>query len=136
MHDVKLKNIFTLQKSNAGMMKSFTYQGRTIPSESLPFNPGRYRAVASWSRVQGTRVPTATAVEIMAIWLLSILLAVPEAIGFNMVTFDHNNVSITTCMLQPRSPFMTVSVYSAGMRVGVYTSATEFVKVCGVVCLC
>uniref|UniRef100_A0A3Q4BH94 G-protein coupled receptors family 1 profile domain-containing protein n=1 Tax=Mola mola TaxID=94237 RepID=A0A3Q4BH94_MOLML len=67
----------------------------------------RYRAVASWSRVQGTRVPTATAVEIMAIWLLSILLAVPEAIGFNMVTFDHNNVSITTCMLQPRSPFMT-----------------------------
>lgn len=74
------------------------------------FEP-RYRAVASWSRVQGTGVPTATAVEIVAIWLLSIGLAVPEAIGFRMVTFDYKNVNITTCMLQPRTPFMTVSVY-------------------------
>ena len=113
MHEVKLKNIFTVEK--------------------LPFNPGRYRAVASWSRVQGTRVPTVTAVEIVAIWLLSILLAVPEAIGFNMVTFDHNNVSITTCMLQPRSPFMTVSVYSAGIHTGIYRSATDYARVCDVV---
>lgn len=67
----------------------------------------RYRAVASWSRVQGTGVPTVTAVEIVVIWLLSIVLAVPEAIGFNMVTFDYKNVSITTCMLQPTTPFMT-----------------------------
>ncbi|CAJ1085758.1 endothelin receptor type B-like isoform X1 [Xyrichtys novacula] len=67
----------------------------------------RYRAVASWSRVQGTGVPTVTAVEIVAIWLLSIVLAVPEAIGFNMVTFDYKNVTMRTCMLQPRTPFMT-----------------------------
>ncbi|KAM9718331.1 endothelin receptor type B-like [Menidia menidia] len=67
----------------------------------------RYRAVASWSRVQGTGVPTITAVEIVVIWLLSITLAVPEAIGFNMVTFDYKNVSMTTCMLQPETPFMT-----------------------------
>ncbi|XP_060887526.1 endothelin-1 receptor-like isoform X1 [Labrus mixtus] len=67
----------------------------------------RYRAVASWSRVQGTGVPTVTAVEIVVIWLLSLLLAVPEAIGFNMVTFDYKNVTMTTCMLQPTTPFMT-----------------------------
>ncbi|XP_070786035.1 endothelin receptor type B-like isoform X2 [Enoplosus armatus] len=67
----------------------------------------RYRAVASWSRVQGTGVPTVTAVEIVVIWLLSIVLAVPEAVGFNMVTFDYKNVTMTTCMLQPKTPFMT-----------------------------
>ncbi|XP_039679001.1 endothelin-1 receptor-like isoform X2 [Perca fluviatilis] len=67
----------------------------------------RYRAVASWSRVQVTGVPTVTAVEIVAIWLLSLALAVPEAIGFNMVTFDYRNVTMTTCMLQPKTPFMT-----------------------------
>ncbi|XP_076581094.1 endothelin receptor type B-like isoform X2 [Chaetodon auriga] len=67
----------------------------------------RYRAVASWSRVQGTGVPTLTAVEIVVIWLLSMVLAVPEAVGFDMVTFDYKNVTMTTCMLQPKTPFMT-----------------------------
>ncbi|XP_041635579.1 endothelin-1 receptor-like isoform X2 [Cheilinus undulatus] len=67
----------------------------------------RYRAVASWSRVQGTGVPIVTAVEIVVIWLLSVALAVPEANGFTMVTFDYKNVTMTTCMLQPRTPFMT-----------------------------
>ncbi|TSL61168.1 Endothelin-1 receptor [Bagarius yarrelli] len=67
----------------------------------------RYRAVASWSRVQGVGIPASTAVEIMCIWLLSILLAVPEAVGFNMVSFEHNNVTVQTCMLKPESPFMT-----------------------------
>ncbi|KAM3857470.1 endothelin receptor type B-like [Diretmus argenteus] len=66
----------------------------------------RYRAVVSWSRVQGTGIPTVTAVEIVMIWLLSVVLAVPEAVGFNMVTFDYNNVTMTTCMLQPKTPFM------------------------------
>ncbi|XP_071315663.1 endothelin receptor type B-like isoform X2 [Trachinotus anak] len=67
----------------------------------------RYRAVASWSRVQGTGIPTVTAAEIVGIWLLSMVLAVPEAVGFNMVTFDYKNITIKTCMLQPETPFMT-----------------------------
>uniref|UniRef100_H3D104 Endothelin-1 receptor n=1 Tax=Tetraodon nigroviridis TaxID=99883 RepID=H3D104_TETNG len=67
----------------------------------------RYRAVASWSRVQGTGIPRVTVVEIVLIWLLSLVLAVPEAIGFNMVTFEYRNATKTTCMLQARSPFMT-----------------------------
>lgn len=68
----------------------------------------RYRAVASWSRVQATGVPTAMAVEIVLIWILSLLLAVPEAIGFNMVTFEYKNVTMRTCMLQPQTPIMTL----------------------------
>ncbi|KAK6291625.1 hypothetical protein J4Q44_G00374090 [Coregonus suidteri] len=67
----------------------------------------RYRAVASWSRVRGVGIPLSTAVEIISIWLLSMLLAVPEAIGFNMVTFEYRNATIRTCMLSPHTPFMT-----------------------------
>uniref|UniRef100_A0A671QB06 Endothelin receptor type Ab n=1 Tax=Sinocyclocheilus anshuiensis TaxID=1608454 RepID=A0A671QB06_9TELE len=67
----------------------------------------RYRAVVSWSRVQGVGIPVSTAVEILCIWLLAIVLAVPEAIGFKMVSFDYNSVTIRTCMLKPETPFMT-----------------------------
>ncbi|XP_036002617.1 endothelin receptor type B [Fundulus heteroclitus] len=67
----------------------------------------RYRAVASWSRIQGTGVPTGTAVEIAVIWLLSAALAVPEAVGFTIRRFEHNNVTIRTCILDPQTPFMT-----------------------------
>ncbi|XP_077400048.1 endothelin-1 receptor-like [Vanacampus margaritifer] len=67
----------------------------------------RYRAVVSWSRVPGRGIPTVTVVEILVIWLLSAALATPEAVGFDMVTFEYNNVTMTTCMLQPSSPFMT-----------------------------
>uniref|UniRef100_A0A671PLY5 Endothelin-1 receptor-like n=1 Tax=Sinocyclocheilus anshuiensis TaxID=1608454 RepID=A0A671PLY5_9TELE len=63
----------------------------------------RYRAVVSWSRVQGVGIPVSTAVEIVCIWLLAVVLAVPEAIGFTMVSFDYNNVTIRTCMLKPET---------------------------------
>ncbi|XP_003978465.2 endothelin receptor type B-like isoform X1 [Takifugu rubripes] len=67
----------------------------------------RYRAVASWSRVQGAGVPMMTVVEIVLIWLLSLVLAMPEAVGFKMVTFEYRNANTTTCMLQADSRFMT-----------------------------
>ncbi|KAJ8403608.1 hypothetical protein AAFF_G00349340 [Aldrovandia affinis] len=67
----------------------------------------RYRAVASWSRVQGVGIPLLTAVEIISIWVLSIILAVPEAIGFDIITFEYRNVTMKTCMLRPKTPFMT-----------------------------
>ncbi|XP_067301497.1 endothelin receptor type Ab [Pseudorasbora parva] len=67
----------------------------------------RYRAVASWSRVQGVGIPVSTALEIVCVWLLALLLAVPEAIGFKMVSFEYNNITIRTCMLKPETPFMT-----------------------------
>uniref|UniRef100_A0A667X2C4 Endothelin receptor type Ab n=1 Tax=Myripristis murdjan TaxID=586833 RepID=A0A667X2C4_9TELE len=62
----------------------------------------RYRAVASWSRVQGTGVPTVTAVEIMVIWVLSVVLAVPEAVGFNLIKFEYRNMSLTTFLLHAK----------------------------------
>lgn len=69
----------------------------------------------------------ATVVEIVAIWLLSLLLAMPEAVGFKMVTFERRNANTTTCMMQADSPFMNVSVYDAWIRV--------CVGVCGRVCV-
>ncbi|XP_012686742.1 endothelin receptor type Aa [Clupea harengus] len=66
----------------------------------------RYRAVVSWSRVQGVGIPAITAIEILTIWVLSIILAVPEAICFDVVVFEYNNRTIRTCMLKPQSDFM------------------------------
>ncbi|CAG5928620.1 unnamed protein product [Menidia menidia] len=67
----------------------------------------RYRAVASWSRVQGVGIPLLTVIEIVSIWVLSLILAVPEAVGFDIVTFSYNNNStIRTCMLNPKTTFM------------------------------
>lgn len=66
----------------------------------------RYRAVASWSRVQGVGIPLLTVIEIVSIWALSLILAVPEAVGFDIVPFNYRNKSIRTCMLNPKSGFM------------------------------
>lgn len=74
----------------------------------MPFS-FRYRAVASWSRVQGIGIPMITAIEIFSIWLLSFILAIPEAIGFTVVHFKYKDESYVTCMLNPTNNFMLVS---------------------------
>lgn len=71
----------------------------------------RYRAVASWSRVQGVGIPLFTVIEIVSIWVLSLVLAVPEAIGFDMVSFNYRNETIRTCMLYPKTDFMLVCIH-------------------------
>ncbi|XP_066516370.1 endothelin receptor type B-like [Hoplias malabaricus] len=68
----------------------------------------RYRAVASWSRIKGIGVPKWTAIEITLIWLLSIVLAVPEVIAFEMITMDYKGEHLRVCLLHPmqKSQFM------------------------------
>lgn len=61
----------------------------------------RYRAVASWSRIKGIGVPKWTAVEIVLIWVVSVVLAVPEAVGFDMITTDYKGRPLRVCMLHP-----------------------------------
>lgn len=73
-----------------------------------PFFFSRYRAVASWSRVQGIGIPLITAIEIVSIWILSFILAIPEAIGFVMVPFEYKGEQHKTCMLNATSKFMEV----------------------------
>lgn len=71
----------------------------------------RYRAVASWSRIKGIGVPKWMAIEIALIWILSIILAVPEAIAFDMITMDYKGEDLRICLLHPmqKSDFMRVS---------------------------
>uniref|UniRef100_A0AAY5ETD7 G-protein coupled receptors family 1 profile domain-containing protein n=1 Tax=Electrophorus electricus TaxID=8005 RepID=A0AAY5ETD7_ELEEL len=44
--------------------------------------------------------------KIVCIWALSFILAVPEAMSFNMVSFERNNITVETCMLSPNMSFM------------------------------
>ncbi|KAF5920417.1 hypothetical protein HPG69_009667 [Diceros bicornis minor] len=61
----------------------------------------RYRAVASWSRIKGIGVPKWTAVEIVLIWVVSVVLAIPEAVGFDMITTDYKGSYLRICLLHP-----------------------------------
>lgn len=61
----------------------------------------RYRAVASWSRIKGIGVPRWTAVEIVLIWVISVVLAVPEAIAFDMITMEYRGKDLRICLLHP-----------------------------------
>ncbi|XP_048879655.1 endothelin receptor type B-like [Brienomyrus brachyistius] len=61
----------------------------------------RYRAVASWNRIKGIGVPKWKAIEITLIWVISILLAVPEAIAFDMIAMDYKGEHLRICLLHP-----------------------------------
>lgn len=61
----------------------------------------RYRAVASWSRIKRIGVPKWMAIEIALIWIISIVLAVPEAIAFDMITMDYKGEQLRICLLHP-----------------------------------
>ncbi|XP_053110162.1 endothelin-1 receptor [Hemicordylus capensis] len=68
----------------------------------------RYRAVASWSRVQGIGVPLITAVEIIVIWILSFVLAIPETLGFTTISLNYTgNEQYVVCMLRNTTSFLT-----------------------------
>uniref|UniRef100_A0A8D0BX12 G-protein coupled receptors family 1 profile domain-containing protein n=1 Tax=Salvator merianae TaxID=96440 RepID=A0A8D0BX12_SALMN len=68
----------------------------------------RYRAVASWSRIQGIGIPMWKAVEITLIWAVAIILAVPEAIAFDLERLNHREQTHWVCMLavEQKSSFM------------------------------
>ncbi|XP_038603782.1 endothelin receptor type B-like [Tachyglossus aculeatus] len=68
----------------------------------------RYRAVASWSRIQGIGIPAWKAVEVTLIWATAIVLAIPEAISFDLVVLNYRERKHWVCMLssQQKSSFM------------------------------
>ncbi|XP_034279934.1 endothelin receptor type B-like [Pantherophis guttatus] len=69
----------------------------------------RYRAVASWSRIQGIGIPLWKAVEVTFIWAVAIILAIPEALAFDLVELDYREQTHWVCLLAPqqKSSFMT-----------------------------
>lgn len=73
----------------------------------------RYRAVASWSRIKGIGVPKWMAIEIALIWIISIALAVPEAIGFDMITMDYKGEHLRICLLHPMQKTALMRFYKS-----------------------
>ncbi|XP_069614171.1 endothelin receptor type B [Ranitomeya imitator] len=71
----------------------------------------RYRAVASWNHIGGSRATKWTVLEILCIWTISVTLAIPEAIGFNIIQYDYNGQEMKTCMFQPRQTTSFLEFY-------------------------
>ncbi|XP_061734884.1 endothelin receptor type B-like [Nerophis ophidion] len=65
----------------------------------------RYRAVVSWQRIKSRGV---SVVEISLIWLVSIILALPELVGFSVINVHHKDQHLRICLLHPvqTTPFM------------------------------
>ena len=49
--------------------------------------------------------------EIVLIWVVSVVLAVPEALGFDMITTDYKGNRLRICLLHPtqKTAFMQVN---------------------------
>ncbi|RVE57929.1 hypothetical protein OJAV_G00204170 [Oryzias javanicus] len=73
----------------------------------------RYRAVISWNQIKGIWVPVWTAIEITLIWVISILLAVPEVVGFDMITMDYKEKHLRICLLHPMQTTQFMQMYKA-----------------------
>ncbi|XP_030634830.1 endothelin receptor Ba [Chanos chanos] len=73
----------------------------------------RYRAVASWNRIKGIGVPKWTAIEITLIWVISILLAVPEAVGFGIFPMEYKGEHLRICLLLPKQESKAMQFYKS-----------------------
>lgn len=62
----------------------------------------RYHAVTSWSRVKGMGIPLWKAAEVTLIWLLAVVLAVPEALAFDMMEMPYRGSKLRVCLLHPQ----------------------------------
>ncbi|XP_072300687.1 endothelin receptor type B [Eucyclogobius newberryi] len=74
----------------------------------------RYRAVVSWNRIKGLGVSAWTAVEIALIWVVSLILAVPEVVGFDLITMDYKGRHLRICLLHPMQSSQFMQLYKSG----------------------
>ncbi|XP_066542975.1 endothelin receptor type B [Hoplias malabaricus] len=68
----------------------------------------RYRVVASHTVLKTQLVPKWTIIKLCVIWGLSPLLAVPEALAFDLITMEFKGEKLRVCLLHPlqTAPFM------------------------------
>uniref|UniRef100_A0A674P5U4 Endothelin receptor type B n=1 Tax=Takifugu rubripes TaxID=31033 RepID=A0A674P5U4_TAKRU len=71
----------------------------------------RYRAVVSRNQIKGAGVSAWTATEIILIWIISILLAVPEVVGFDMITMEYKDKHLRICLLHPMQTSLFMQFY-------------------------
>ncbi|XP_028992557.1 endothelin receptor type B [Betta splendens] len=73
----------------------------------------RYRAVASWNRIKGIKASVWTEIEITLIWVISLLLAVPEIVGFDMITMNYKDKRLRICLLHPMQSTQFMQFYQS-----------------------
>ncbi|KAI7808401.1 endothelin receptor type B [Triplophysa rosa] len=61
----------------------------------------RYRAVASRSRIKEPKFPKWTVLKLALIWTVSTILAVPEAVAFDLMSLDYKGQRLRICLLHP-----------------------------------
>ncbi|KAK9968897.1 hypothetical protein ABG768_027119 [Culter alburnus] len=68
----------------------------------------RYRVVSSTSRTKALGFPKWTVIKLSLIWTISTLLAVPEAVAFDLIAMDYRGERLRICLLHPvqSTPFM------------------------------
>ncbi|KAK2849447.1 hypothetical protein Q5P01_009281 [Channa striata] len=71
----------------------------------------RYHAVTSWSRVKGMGIPLWKAVEVTLIWLVAVVLAVPEALAFDMLELPYRGSKLQVCLLHPEQTTSFMKFY-------------------------
>ncbi|XP_028975222.2 endothelin receptor type B isoform X1 [Esox lucius] len=71
----------------------------------------RYHAVTSWSRVKGIGVPLWKAIQVTLIWLVAVLLAVPEALAFDMLEMPYRGSKLRVCLLHPQQNNVFMKFY-------------------------
>lgn len=65
----------------------------------------------SWKRIKGIGVSMWTAIEITLIWVISVMLAVPEVVGFDMITMDYKDKHLRVCLLHPMQTTQFMQVF-------------------------
>ncbi|XP_051913949.1 endothelin receptor type B-like [Hippocampus zosterae] len=71
----------------------------------------RYHAVTSWSRVKGMGIPVWKAVEVTLIWVIALLLAVPEVLAFDMLEMPYRGNKLRVCLLHPEQSSNFIKFY-------------------------
>ncbi|KAI4889639.1 hypothetical protein NFI96_020108, partial [Prochilodus magdalenae] len=73
----------------------------------------RYRVVASRSLIKALGLPKWTVFKLGLIWTISTLLAVPEAVAFDLITMDYKEERLRICLLHPVQSSQFMKFYKA-----------------------
>ncbi|XP_030628061.1 neuromedin-B receptor [Chanos chanos] len=72
----------------------------------------RYKAIVNPMDIQTSSAVFWTCVKAVSIWVVSVILAVPEAIFSQVVSLPHKNITLTACVPYPLSNEMHPKIHS------------------------
>ncbi|KAF3831968.1 hypothetical protein GH733_000780 [Mirounga leonina] len=91
---------------------SNSFNHRLASSNLLP-SPTRYRAIVNPMDIQTSRAVGWTCVKAVGIWVISVLLAVPEAVFSEVTSIDSlENATFTACIPYPQTDELHPKIHS------------------------